>query len=64
MNHKCPKDGCNVQCNSSTLACRTHWYQVSPAVRRAVNTTWRSGDLEAYFEARRAAVEELNAPRN
>lgn len=59
--HACPKDGCEVMVGRNILACRTHWYQVTPETRRRVNSTWRSSDIGAYLAAREAAVAEMNS---
>lgn len=52
--HKCP--GCDAQLPRNILACRQHWYSLPADLRREINRTWKSGDLDQYLSARREAV--------
>ena len=58
--HSCPYVGCPAKLPRHILACKPHWFLVSRATRTAVNTTWRSGDLDAYLAVRQDAVDEMN----
>lgn len=40
--HKCPIPGCTVQCRSSIVMCREHWFQVPKPLRERVWATWRT----------------------
>jgi len=43
MNHTCPGPGCTASVPTHMLACRRHWYQVSPATRAWVWQAWANG---------------------
>jgi hypothetical protein len=58
--HKCPKNGCPKMLGHDVLACRQHWYALTPATRSAVNRAWWRGTHDEYLAAREAAVEEMN----
>lgn len=61
MAHECPRNGCVRRVGDEMLACRTHWYLVSPATRRRVWTTYKAGDVDEHREAMADAISEMNA---
>lgn len=58
--HECPKDGCTRRVQQHQLACRAHWYLVSPATRREVYAAYRSGEFGRHAAAMDAAISEMN----
>lgn len=58
--HDCPYRGCGRRLPREILACRPHWALVSYPTQRRVYSTWRSGMLDGYTEARGQAVYEMN----
>lgn len=67
MTHECPANGCSLQLPRSVLACKPHWFKVSPATRAHVNRMWRAyqrdpDEFSSYVSARQDAVDEMNAP--
>lgn len=59
--HECPKDGCTRRVSTEMLACRSHWYQVTPATRRRVWSAYQSGDTDAHHKAIVDAIREMNS---
>jgi len=60
--HECPGPGCKQSIPYHMLACRRHWYQVSPATRRRVWGTWAVGSgagTPEHSEAIEQAVSEM-----
>jgi hypothetical protein len=62
MSHECPGPGCGRQVPGHMLMCRSHWYQVPPALRSAVWAAWDNGagaGTAAHTHAITAAIESL-----
>ena len=60
--HTCPGPGCEAEIPYEMLACRRHWYQVSPATRKAVWAAWRNGrgaGSNAHMRAIEQAIGEM-----
>lgn len=60
--HECPGPGCRRRVPSHLLTCGACWWKVPPAIREAVNRTWRGGHGAggaAHREAIRAAMNAL-----
>jgi hypothetical protein len=60
--HECPRTGCKARVGRHQLACRSHWYAVSPTTRREVNAAYRSGDTGRHVAAMHDAIDEMNHP--
>lgn len=61
--HQCPAPRCTLRCPPAMLACRSHWYSIPEALRKAVWRAWRNGDgagTAAHTAAITAAVDYLN----
>lgn len=58
--HECPRDGCPRRVPRHQLACKAHWFAVSPATRREVNAAYRSGNLGRHVAAMQTAIAEMN----
>lgn len=44
MSHMCPAArSCDVRLPDSLLACRSHWYQLPPPLRRRIMAEYRQG---------------------
>lgn len=56
---RCPKVGCTAPVHAGKLACAPHWYMVSPGIRSALLTAWRTDDPE-YWDLRQEAIKEMN----
>ncbi len=54
--HRCPAMGCPYNLPFDKFACQAHWFSLPPDLRAQISSTWRSGDLPAYMEARAEAV--------
>jgi hypothetical protein len=59
--HKCPLEGCSKQVPHHILMCYPHWKQVPPEIQKRVNRTWREGPVEAYLQAREAAIRSVQS---
>lgn len=62
LTHACPAPGCRRRVHANMLACRTHWFSLSPDTRRAVWAAYRQepGGPE-HTAAVCAAIEELHS---
>lgn len=58
--HECPREGCPRRVPSFQLACKRHWFTVSPATRRWVNAAYRGGTADEHRHAMAAAIREMN----
>ncbi len=63
MAHTCPAEGCDRQVPTEQLACKSHWYRVTPATRRRVWSAYQHGTDEQHHAAILQAIAEMNAPR-
>ena len=54
MNHECPGPGCTKSVPPHMLACKRHWYQVSPATRQWVARAWAD-----HMRALKQAISEM-----
>ncbi len=54
--HTCLRPGCQRLVSQSHLACRPHWYELSPALRNRIWDTFRASDTLGH---RRAMVDAL-----
>lgn len=59
--HKCPAPGCTVMLPHHLFACAPHWRRLPGALKRDLNAEWRSGDIDAYLAAHKAASDWLQA---
>lgn len=65
MSHVCPKQGCRRTVADEMLACRMHWFAVSPTTRSRVWAAYRGpgpGSPE-HTEAVADAIDEMNDDR-
>lgn len=44
----------------NTLACKKHWFEIPPELRRKISKFWREGKIDGYLQARSQAVVFLN----
>lgn len=52
----CPHPTCSTEVDSSTFACRPHWFSLPQGLRNRIWANFRSGDMErilsGYDEAK------------
>lgn len=63
--HECPAPGCTEQCPFDRLACRSHWFSISPSTRARLLRAWarNRGETE-YFLIRADCLYELGVPES
>lgn len=68
MTHKCPANGCTVDCPQEILMCKKHWFMVSKNLRDQVWSAWRkvkafpndNGIYKTYLKIRGEAIDHVN----
>jgi hypothetical protein len=58
--HECPKNGCARKVPFDQFACKTHWFAITAATRRAIWQSWRAANPTAHRFAMQTALIELN----
>lgn len=54
--HTCPAEGCDEVVPFDVLACKKHWFELPPQLRKGISRAWSSGNLTRWAELRAAAV--------